>query len=286
MDDTKLLRPWVLGGDSRYYWAVKALRESGLPVKTWGVSGMKQDADHLQDALQGANMVLLPMKPFRGEMLCIGEEQVEAALLPRMVEKNTVLIAGSFPEEQEAWLQSQGLFCRSFLELESYQMSNAAVTAEGAIFLVLRELQRTVFGAEVLVIGWGRIGRFLAEKLKGLGAHVTVSARRESQWTEIEALGMRPEETGVFHHGLKDYDVVLNTVPARVMAAEQGQSLREDCVLVELASLPGGFAPEIQEKRNIVMAQGLPGKTAPKTAGENLASAVWACLAGEGRTLE
>lgn len=131
MDDTKLLRPWVLGGDSRYYWAVKALRESGLPVKTWGVSGMKQDADHLQDALQGANMVLLPMKPFRGEMLCIGEEQVEAALLPRMVEKNTVLIAGSFPEEQEAWLQSQGLFCRSFLELESYQMSNAAVTAGG-----------------------------------------------------------------------------------------------------------------------------------------------------------
>ena len=34
------------------------------------------------------------------------------------------------------------------------------------------------------------------------------------------------------------------------------------------------------------MGQPLPGKTAPETAGKNLAEAVWSCLEGEGRTLE
>lgn len=286
MDDTKLLRAWVLGGDGRYPWAVKALRESGLPVKTWGVMDMENDAEHLADALRGANLVLLPMRPFRGELLRIGEEDVIAALLPHMLEKGAVLIGGSFPTETEAWLQSQGLFCVSLLELEAYQMANAAVTAEGAVYLTLRELERTLCGAEALVIGWGRIGRFLAEKLKALGANVTVTARREGQWTEMESLGLRPEETGVYHHGLEDYDVVLNTVPVPVMTAGQAERLKPECVLIELASLPGGFAPEIKETRNVIMAQGLPGRTAPKSAGENLSAAVWACLTGEGRTLE
>lgn len=286
MEDTKLLKAWVLGGDGRYPWAVKALRESGLPVKTWGVPGMENDAGHLAEALQGANLVLLPMRPFRGEMLRVGEEEAVAALLPHMLEKGAVLIGGSFPTETEAWLQSQGLFCVSFLELETYRMANAAVTAEGAVYLTLRELQRTLWGAEILVVGWGRIGRFLAEKLKALGARVTVTARREGQWQEIEALGMRPEETGAYHHGLGDYDAVLNTVPAPVFSQEAVQALKPECVLIELASLPGGFPPELQQTGRLIMAQGLPGKTAPKSAGENLSAAVWACLTGEGRTLE
>lgn len=286
MDDTKLLRAWVLGGDGRYPWAVRALRSSGLPVRTWGVMDMEDDAAHLTEALRGANLVLLPMRPFQGEWLRVGEEKVEAALLPHMLEKGAVLIGGSFPTGIEAWLQSQGLFCASFLELESYQMANAAVTAEGAVYLCLRELDRTLSGAEALVIGWGRIGRFLAEKLRALGASVTVTARREGQWKEIEALGLRPEETGAYHHGLGEYDVVLNTVPAPVLSAGQAEGLKRDCVLIELASLPGGFAPETAERRRVLMAQGLPGKTAPRSAGENLSAAVWACLIGEGRTLE
>ena len=62
--------------------------------------------------------------------------------------------------------------------------------------------------------------------------------------------------------------------------------LDERCILLELASLPGGFPAEAKELRNVVMGQALPGKTAPETAGKNLAEAVWSCLHGEGRTLE
>lgn len=286
MKDTKLLKVWVLGGDGRYPWAVKSLRDSGLTVKTWGVPDMPDDTDHLEEALQEAEVILLPMKPFDGEMLRIGPAELEAALLPRVLTKGAVLITGSFPTEIESWLQSQGILCMGFLDVESYQMANAAVTAEGAVYLALRELQRTVSGAEILVIGWGRIGRFLAAKLQALGANVTVSARREGQWAEIESLGLRPEETGHYHHGLEEYDVVYNTVPHPVLSSKQGARLKPDCLLIELASLPGGLAPELLNRKNVVIARGLPGKTAPRTAGMNLAAAVWACLAGEGRTLE
>ncbi len=286
MDDTKLLHAWALGGDGRYPWAVKSLRRSGLPVKTWQVPGMENEATGLVEALSGADLVLLPREPFQGEMLEIAGETVEAALLPRMLNAGATVMAGSIPVEVEAWLQDQGLSCVSYLELESYQMVNGEITAEGALQYMLRQTTRTLRGARILVIGWGRIGKFLSRKLRDLGAKVTVTARRPGQRAEIECLGMRSDETGSYRRGLSDYDVVVNTVPACVLSADQGRSLKKDCLLLELASAPGGFAPELQGKRRVLMAPGLPGITAPETAGESLAAAVWDCLAGEGRTLE
>ena len=285
-DDTRLLSMWVLGGDDRYPWAVKALRKSGLRVKTWGVPHMPDDCGHLEEALREADLVLLPMKPFQGELLKLGDAEIEAALLPRKMKKGAILMAGDIPTDIEGWLQSQGIQVRSFLDAESYQMANAAVTAEGAVYLAMRELNRTISGGEFLVIGWGRIGRFLGTKLQALGGRVTVTARKEGQWAEIESMGMRPEETGRYHHGLGDYDAVFNTVPSQVMDEAQFRSLKPGCLLVELASQPGGFAQEIMEKGTVLVARGLPGKTAPETAGENLSAGVWACLTGEGRTLE
>ncbi len=282
----KYCRAWVIGGDGRYPYGARSLRDSGLPVKCWGVPGEKNDAGHLSEALQDADLVLLPMKPFQQEYLRIGDEQIEAALLPKIVSERAVLIAGEFPAETESWLQSQGLQCISLLELEPYLLANANTTAEGAVYLALKNLDRTLFGARALVIGWGRIGRFLAPKLRALGAEVTVSVRKKAQAAELQLMGYETEWTNQYCKPFYDYDLIINTVPGLVITPEAGTEIREDCVLIELASLPGGFPEKFRQVRTVIMAQALPGKTAPKTAGDHLAEAVWACLEGEGRTLE
>lgn len=257
-----------------------------MPVKCWGVPGMENQAESLEAALENADIVLLPMKPFRDESLSVCGEEIHASVLPDLLAEDAVLVAGSFPVEVESWLQTSGVRCVSFLELEGYLLSNADITAEGGVYLLLHHLQRTLSGAKVLVIGYGRIGRFIAGKLRFLGANVTVSARRREQLAELNVRGYHTQRTGIYEDGLEGYDAVVNTVPGIIMTAEQGKSLKEDCVVLELASLPGGFPEEMKETRSIVMGQMLPGKTAPETAGKNLAEAVWSCLEGEGRTLE
>lgn len=282
----KKLEAWVLGGDGRYAWAARQLRQDGLPVKCWGVPGMENQAESLEAALTGADIVLLPMKPFTSEWLNICGEKICGTMLPYLLAEHAVLVAGSFPVEMESWLQTKGVRCVSFLELEGYLLSNAEITAEGAVYLLLHHLQRTLSGAKILVIGYGRIGRFLAGKLRFLGADVTVSARRNEQLAELKIRGYQTETTGEYRNGLGNYDAVVNTVPSVIMTTQQAETLKENCMLLELASLPGGFTKAVQETRNVVMAQALPGKTAPETAGKNLAEAVWSCLHGEGRTLE
>ena len=274
----KKLEAWVIGGDGRYAWAARQLRRDGMPVKCWGVPGMENQTESLEMAL--------PMKPFRDESLIVCDEEIHASVLPDLLAKDAVLVAGSFPVEVESWLQTSGVRCVSFLELEGYLLSNAEITAEGGVYLLLHHLRRTLSGAKVLVIGYGRIGRFIAGKLRFLGADVTVSARRTEQLAELNIRGYRAQRTGIYEDGLGGYDAVVNTVPAIIMTAEQGKSLKEDCVVLELASLPGGFPEEMKKRSSIIMGQALPGKTAPETAGKNLAEAVWSCLEGEGRTLE
>lgn len=282
----KKLEAWVIGGDGRYAWAAWQLRQDGMPVKCWGVPGVENQADSLESALDGADIVLLPMKPFEAECLWVNGEEIQAAMLPYLLARDAILVAGGFPVEVESWLQTKGVRCVSFLELEGYLLSNAEITAEGAVYLLLHYLQRTLSGARILVIGYGRIGRFLAGKLRFLGAKVTVAARRSEQLAELEIRGYETEVTGRYAKGLGQYDAVINTVPHGIMTVEQVGSLGEECVMLELASLPGGFPEEAKSMRNLVMGQALPGKTAPETAGKNLAEAVWSCLRGEGRTLE
>lgn len=282
----KKLEAWVIGGDGRYAWAARQLRKDGMPVKCWGVPGMENQAEHLELALKNADIVLLPMKPFQEEKLTVCGEKIRASVLPDLLAKDAVLVAGSFPVEVESWLQTSGVRCVSFLELEGYLLSNAEITAEGGVYLLLHHLRRTLSGANILVIGYGRIGRFLAGKLRFLGANVTVSARKTEQLAELEIRGYHTQRTGIYEDGLGGYDAVVNTVPGIIMTVEQEKTLKEDCVVLELASLPGGFSDEMKKTRSVVMGQALPGKTAPETAGKNLAEAVWSCLEGEGRTLE
>ena len=273
---------WVIGGDRRYAYAATYMKEQGVTVKTYGVPGMTDAARSLKEALSGVKTMLLPLFPVVGEMLVVNSETFPAALLPMVMARGGTVVAGSLPEELVAWYRDQGIHCENYIEQEAYQIANAAVTAEGAVSVAMNHLERTVSGAEVLVIGYGRIGKFLSEKLKALGANVTVAARRREHQAKISARGMTAATTGHYEAGLCKYDVIFNTVPGAVVTEEQLEYIKKDCLLIELASGDGGFP----HGSPVIYAQGLPGKTAPKTAGEILGQTVLESLTLEGGVME
>ena len=224
------------------------------------------------------------MKPLEEGMLCVGNEKVEAAVLPERMGRGSVLIAGTIPENLEGWLEERGIRCLCYLEQEDYLIKNAHLTAEGALYLALGHMEKTLWGSKVLVTGWGRIGKFLIPMLKQLGAEITVGVRKEAQKSLLEAMGYHVVTTGQFGSGLANYDLIINTVPGAVFSRDSIDSISLDCVLVELASLPGAFPEEI--KNRVIFAPGLPGRTCPVTAGEILGKVVMDCLEGKGMNME
>ena len=63
--------------------------------------------------------------------------------------------------------------------------------------------------------------------------------------------------------------------------------MKEDSVLIDLASLPGGvdFESARRLKKNVISALSLPGKVAPMTAGKLIKTAISHCLEERGSRL-
>ncbi|MBQ6907675.1 MAG: NAD(P)-binding domain-containing protein, partial [Clostridia bacterium] len=132
------------------------------------------------------------------------------------------------------------------------------------------EMPITIFGSRVLVIGYGRVGKVIAEKFKLLGSDVTVSARKLEDFAWIEEKSLKSVHTKALTNAVSEFDLIINTVPARVLDGETLKNIRCDTLILDVASKPGGVDFEMAKKlkKNVIWALSLPGKTAPITSGK------------------
>lgn len=164
--------------------------------------------------------------------------------------------------------------CTDYNRLDGYAILNAVPTAEGAIKWAIEKTPFTLWNAKVLVIGYGRVGKVLADRLKALGSKVTVSARKSPDFALITAFNMETVHTVKLNEGILDYDIVFNTVDVPVLDNETLKNSPCDFFL-DLSSL-GGFDLEYARSigKRADTAPALPGRTAPETAGRVLAQTV------------
>ena len=98
-----------------------------------------------------------------------------------------LLLAGVRPPETLLNLYD----VRLLLDDPVFVHENAVLTAEGALCAAMRDTPFALVDAHVMVVGYGRIGRALTERLVGLNADVTVAARREGGRLQAMARGAR-----------------------------------------------------------------------------------------------
>lgn len=202
-----------------------------------------------------AKNLLLPVPSFDSEGRIIGGGRIEDILSEDMT-----VIGGN--------LQNKKLKAHRYFDLlqdEYYLAENAAITAycglkyaENALSVILRD-------CPVLVIGWGRIGKCLADLLHRIGADVHVYARKAQDRAMLSALGYSAIDGLRNKELLKKYHVIYNTVPSLVLTAEY---LPKRAVLIDLASVKG------IEHNDVVWARGLPNKDAPESSGLLIAKTV------------
>lgn len=198
--------------------------------------------------------LLLPIPSFEadGSIKGGGDLTEILARLPKTV----TVIGGNLKRPELAEYETLDL-----LEDPWYLARNAGITAHCALELALAKLPITLEKCPVLIVGWGRIGKCLAKLLHGLGACVTVAARKESRRVMIDALGYR--SCSMEDIRAEQYRLIINTVPAMVLPAAPGTALKMD-----LASVPGIGG------KDVMQARGLPGKLAPESSGTLIAQTI------------
>lgn len=126
----------------------------------------------------------------------------------------------------------------------------------------------TLHGSKCIVLGFGRCGKVLAHMLKGIGAHLSVEARSMSDLAYIEGYGYTPVALKDLTEHIGQYDFIFNTIPSLILDGNKLNKVKQDAVIIELASKPGGIDLALAKRLGIkvIDGQSLPGKVAPETA--------------------
>lgn len=164
----------------------------------------------------------------------------------------------------------------SYYYNNSFIMKNSFLTAQGVLKIILDNVDYCIFKAKVAVIGYGKCGRMIAKLLKDVGFDVTVFSRRSETITEADLNGMNSDPISKLEKKLSDYRLIVNTVPSNIISKKSIEKLTQENVYIEVASKPYGFNIAETDVFNFkyILAESLPGRFAPVSAGENIADTV------------
>lgn len=204
------------------------------------------------------------------------KENLDLGVLVSAVKKGGTVFTGKSCTYLERLCEENQLKLKNYFSREELQIMNAVPTAEGALEILLAELPITVFGTDILITGFGRIGEVMAGMLKGLGANVTVAARRYEQLAKASVSGCGTVHFDKLNGTLAYYDAVINTVPAPVFDRKRLMMLKKDCLIIDLASKTGVEDMELAASVGVkvIWALSLPGRTAPVSAGRIIGKTV------------
>lgn len=276
----------VLGGDNRQRYLAKLLEEDGHTVLLWGL-GQKQEA--ALECAGIADCVILPLPVSRDGIhlhLPLTSETLTLEELWTVLGKG-IVCGGSVSEPMRAAAKEHGVELLDYFDWEEVQVENAVSTAEGALQTAMAAMDTTIHGAHSLVLGHGRIGKILAHHLRALGAQVTVAARRRSERSWAEAFGCRACSMEELDQVLGSCELIFNTVPSPLLRSVQLKQLRPTCLVIELASVPGGVDLAAAETLGlrVITARGLPGKAAPLSAAAVLRDSIYHILKERGEPI-
>lgn len=179
--------------------------------------------------------------------------------------KYKTFIAGGIPQQ---FYEDKSIHNIDLLDYEELTILNAIPTVEGTIKIAIEETESTIHESNVMIFGYGRIGKILCKSFQNLGANVYCVARKDTDLAWVREERYIPVEYSEVPNEANKIDIIINTVPNPVIEEGTIKKLKENCLIIDIASNPGGLDKNIAKryKIKVITALGIPGKIAPRTA--------------------
>lgn len=273
----------IIGGDARQLEVIHKFSELDAGVTLIGFNNLNNQfsgitkSDLSPEALQDMDAVILPAvgtddeghveSIFSSGELSLLDEHIAA--LP----KHAKVFTGMAKPYLRTLCMKHSIELIELFNRDDVAIYNSIPTAEGAIMIAIQNTDITIHSSNCMVLGFGRTGITMARTLQGMGAKVQVGVNRPEYFARAAEMCMNPFYTEDLIHHVKQVDLLFNTIPSQIVTAQIIANLPHRAVIIDLASRPGGTDFRFAEKRGVkaMLAPGLPGIVAPKTAGRIMA---------------
>lgn len=274
----------IAGGDLRQVYLAEALsRDFKVYVIGFDKNMINSEKvillDNLMSLKERVDYIVLPL-PASSDDVTVNtpfyRHSIPLYALTSVIDDDGMIFGGKMSLPTRTIFYECGLKCVDYFEREELSVLNAVPTAEGAVQIAMEELPTTIYGQKVLVTGMGRVSKVLIKILNAMGADVDVTARKYSDLAWAGIYGSNGIHISQIDKTLEKYDLVFNTVPSVIFDEQKLSKLKKSCLVLDLASKPGGVDFETAGTLGVktVWALSLPGKVAPVTSGEMIAETI------------
>lgn len=275
----------ILGGDFRNVELVKLLAKEKNIVYTYG---LEKELEKLQnenikickkiEELQKTDVIITAIPLSKDNIninmpLRIYSKEIEIDETLKIM-NNKLVFTGNVSSEILRKSKLYNIEILDIMKNEEFAVLNAIPTAEETIKIIIENMKKIIHNSNCLIMGYGRLGKLLAQKLSGLSVNITclTSDNTEKVWCiangyDIVSFEKIKKDASI----LKKYDIIVNTIP-KIILTEELKEIGKNTLIIDLASKPYGIDRNIvkQENLNFIEALGLPGKSAPITVAENM----------------
>lgn len=279
----------IIGGDSRTAYMAPYFAKKGLRVVCCNTVSVPYNrhlkskihgTDILRECIDASSTIVCGIPFSKGEHIYCEKEatdfEITVTEFQRCIHRHQTIFAGVIPESFRAICEEREIYCHDFMHDEPLSILNAVSTAEGAILEALLHKSTVLHKSNCLVTGFGRCGKIIADRLKGMCAYVTVCTENEAELALASSLGFHTLPLSKLPQAVNRYEYLFNTIPACVLNRNCLEHASKECLIIDIASNRTGADYEAAKQLdiNLCYCPGLPGKYAGKSCAKQLSEYV------------
>lgn len=189
-----------------------------------------------------------------------------------MLTSSHILVGGNLPDSVLSYCTQQGIQYYDIMTSADFVTKNARLTAEGLLIPLLTHTSFSICDCRVLLVGYGKCGREIADILRIFTNEIYIydkdpAALRSAKSKHFTAVSEKDIQNPF--HGLHQINTIINTSPVNPFDNRTWESFPADCKIFNIASCVLKLPSSVSER--LLSCPGIPGKYAPKTAGNMIA---------------
>lgn len=280
----------VLGGDLRNVKLAGMLADDGNRVYSFGQDrsdeilddGRIEKCTSLKAAMEKAQVIIGPVPFSSNEDFINAPFAHDKIMIDDLMKTNKgkIFISGSIKDNLRKQLDEKYMEVIDIMKRDDLAILNTIATAEGTIEVAIKNTDKILQGSRVLILGFGRVGKIVANKFSKMSALVTCAARKVSDLAWIKAYGYNSLNINDMLYDLKEFDIIINTVPQTILRERELKHIDAEALIIDLASSPGGIDGKIAKSMglNFIWALALPGRIAPSSSAKFIKDTVYTIL--------
>jgi dipicolinate synthase subunit A len=282
----------VIGGDKRQQEVINCLLKKQHIIDLVGFKNLNIDKKLLNKInienvdLKKYHIIIFPVTGINNDLTIKTEYDNNISLPLDFFERtkpNCIIFSGIRTNRIEEMNRKANRQIIYLMEYQDVAIANSIPTTEGIIMNLVENTDYTIHSSNILVLGYGNVGKTLVRTLDGLGANVSVLINNNEDYERLIELRIDPINSLEILKKISKYNIIINTIPSLILDKNLLDNVKKDSYILDIASAPGGvdydYANKLNIKNNIY--QGIPGKIAPVTAGKILYKKINNIIKGE-----